>query len=115
MAPMTSRASALARWGDDLRPAVTVSKRMGDRDLPAGNARSDPRSFVDARADLTTFVEDANWEPQRPQGGYLRNYTNAYIHNERVLQRKFRWFTFAVLMDVVALVVGTAFTIWPRA
>jgi hypothetical protein len=45
MAPMTSRASVLARWGDDLRPAVTVSKRMG-RQRFACWQRSERSSFV---------------------------------------------------------------------
>jgi hypothetical protein len=65
--------------------------------------------------DLTTFVEDANWEPSRLKERYLRNHANAYSHNEGVLRRKFLWFGFAMLMYVIALAVGTAFTIWPRA
>ena len=65
--------------------------------------------------DLTRFIEDANWDPSRLRERYLRNYATAYRYNEGVLKRKFRWFKLATLMYVVALALGTAFTIWPRA
>jgi hypothetical protein len=63
--------------------------------------------------DLKTFASDANWEPSRLKERYLGNFVHAWVANETVIKRRFRWFKLAVILYAVSLTVGTATTIWP--
>jgi hypothetical protein len=102
---------ATSPFGLAVRDALTVLVAIG---LLATLVAILPRRW-DRVPKLTAFVEDANWEPQRLKARYLRDYMDAYTHNDRVLLEKFWWFKRAVLVYLVALVAGTvAVTIWPR-